>query len=153
MVFILLLLAIAWSTIVTLAVIGSAPSGAESLVALGREVATPGSPEGIWILCAMAASAGLSLAWAVGAWRRRVHGKRLSREFDERWAERTHVEASGQARGHLIETRHKELQASIDTLTAQRDALVDEIGAMRQKAPSGLVRLPEADQQAAAERR
>jgi hypothetical protein len=153
MVVILLLLAVTWSGIVVLTVIGSAPSGGESLIALGREVATPGSPEGVWILCAMAASAGLALAWAIAAWRRRRHGKQLSIEFDQRWAERTHVAAQEEARGRLLESRERELQTTIDTLTAQRDALVDEMAALRQQGPPGVVRLHDAEDEKAAERR
>lgn len=123
----LLVLAAAWSILVVGTVIGSAPSGGATLIAFDREIAAPGNPEGTWILCAMVASAGLSIAWAIGAWRRRRHGKRLKRELDDRWLQRHHEEAVGSARGHLLESRERDLEASIATLTAQRDVLVEEI--------------------------
>jgi hypothetical protein len=134
-VLILLVLAIAWSVVVVGTVVGSAPTGAASLIAFEREIANPGNPEGTWILCAMVASAGLSIAWAIGAWRRRRHGKRLKAELDDRWAQRHHEEAVGSARGRLLESRERELEASIVTLTAQRDALYDEIRSAGTAAP------------------
>lgn len=135
----LILLALAWAAFVGAVVIGSADSGGASIVVAGRELATPGTPEGMWILCALAVSAGVLLAWAFGAWNRRRHRARLSAEFDERWALRDHEATAEGARGRLLESRERELDEIIRTLTAQRDALLEEIAVLRANAPSDVV--------------
>lgn len=135
----LIVLALTWAAFVVAAVIGSAPSGGASIVVLDRELATPGTPEGVWILCALAVTAGLLLAWTVGAWNRRRHRARLSAELDERWALRDHEATAEEARGRLLESRERELDEMIHTLTAQRDVLLEEIAVLRANAPSDLV--------------
>jgi hypothetical protein len=141
---VLILLAVAWAAFVVAAVVGSAPSGGASIVALDREIATPGTPEGVWILCALAVSAGLALAWAFGSWNRRRHRVRLHAELDERWALRSHESVAEQLRGRLMESRERELDEVIWTLTAQRDALLEEIAELRANAPDA-VRVPDTD--------
>jgi type VI protein secretion system component VasK len=135
----LIILALTWAAFVAAAVIGSADSGGASIVVADRVVATPGTPEGVWILCALAVSAGVLLAWAFGAWNRRRHRARLSAEFDERWALRDHEATAEEARGRLLESRERELDEIIRTLTTQRDALLEEIAVLRANAPSDVV--------------
>lgn len=144
MALLLILLALVWAGFVTAAVIGSAPSGGASIVAFDRELYSPGTPEGVWVLCGLAVSAGLALAWAFGAWSRRRHRARLSAELDERWAQRSHEATAEGARGRLLESRERELDEMVHTLTAQRDALLGEIAVLRASAPS-VVQVPEAD--------
>lgn len=143
MALVLILLALVWAGIVLAAVIGSAPTGGASIVAFDRELFTPGTPEGVWVLCGLAVSAGLALAWAFGAWSRRRHGARLSAELDERWAQRSHESTAEGARGRLLESRERELDEMVHTLTAQRDALLGEIAVLRASAPK-VIEVPEA---------
>lgn len=147
MVIVLFVLAVAWSVVVVATVIGSAGSGGAAIEAFDRHLLTPGNPEGTWILCALATSAAFSLAWAIGAWRRRRHERRLSAEFDDRWAQRSHESTAEEARGRLFVSQQRDLEVSIEILTAQRDALYEEIRGLRAQAPD-LVQLPEADAEA-----
>jgi len=141
---VLIVIALAWAGLVLATVIGSASTGGASIVAFDRELTTPGTPEGVWILCALAVSAGLLLAWAFGSWNRRRHRARLSAELDERWALRSHEATAEEARGRLLESRERELDEVIWTLTAQRDALLEEIAELRANTP--VVEIPEAEE-------
>ncbi len=149
MALVLIVLAFVWAGVVVAVVIGSAPTGGASIVAFDRELYSPGMPEGVWVLCWLAVSAGLALAWAFGAWSRRRHRARLSAELDERWALRSHEAVAEGARGRLLESRERELDEMVHTLTAQRDALLDEIAVLRASVPS-VVQVPESDETEAA---
>jgi hypothetical protein len=145
MALVLIVLAFVWAGVVVAVVIGSAPTGGASIVAFDRELYSPGTPEGVWVLCGFAASAGLALAWAFAAWSGRRHRARLSAELDERWALRSHESTAEGARGRLLESRERELDEMVHTLTAQRDALLDEIAVLRASAPN-VVQVPESDE-------
>lgn len=144
MALLLIVLALVWASLVLAAVIGSASTGGASIVVFDRELFVPGTPEGVWVLCGLAASAGLALAWAIGSWSRRRHRARLSAELDERWAQRSHEATAEGARGRLLESRERELDEMVHTLTAQRDALLGEIAVLRAAAPS-VVQVPDVD--------
>jgi hypothetical protein len=119
----LVVLATAWTVVVTDAVIESSRTGGRSLVEFGRHLATPGVPEGIWILSALAASAALAFAFPLGSVRERRVRRRVSADVNSRWAARAHKEAGGEGRSRLLAWRLAELQTEIAELTAQRDEL------------------------------
>jgi hypothetical protein len=144
MALVLIVLAVVWGAVVTATVIGSAPSGGAEIAAFDRALFEPGTPEGVWFLCALSASAAFALAWAFGAWSRRRQRARMSAELDERWAQRSHEATAEEVRGRLLESRERDLDDMVQILTAQRDALLGEIATLRAESP-GVIQVPDAD--------
>jgi hypothetical protein len=146
-----LLLSVAWTVVVVDAVVESARVDAERIVAFGTVLIDPGSVEsGILILCALSASAALALVIAVSWVRGRRLERRMAAELDDRIATRSVADAGDAAVSRLMEHRVAELQTSVDTLTAQRDAIYDEIQslrAMRKAIP--VIQIPDAEEAAA----
>jgi hypothetical protein len=143
-----LIVALAWGVAVTDAVIESAQVDAERIIAFGRVLFDPGSVEdGILILCALSATAALAVVIAVSWVRGRRLERRMAAELDERIATRSVADAGDAAVSRLMEHRVDELQTSVDTLTAQRDAIYEEIQslrAMRKAIP--VISIPDADE-------
>src|SRR2546422_3007702 len=119
----LLILATAWTVVVTDAVVESARTGGGTLVEFGRHVATPGVPTGIWILSALAASAAFAFASSLGSLRERRVRHRVTVDLNSQWTSRTHKEAGDEGRGRLLAWRLAELQTEIAELTTHRDEL------------------------------
>ncbi len=142
-----LLLALAWSAFVTVTVIESAQTGAATIEAFARVILTPVTIEqGIWFLCALSASAALALVTAVYMIRGRRLERRMAAELDSRIATRSERDAGDTAVSRLLEHRVAELQTSVDTLTAQRDAIYEEIRSLRAKREDvPVIQVPDAD--------
>jgi C4-dicarboxylate-specific signal transduction histidine kinase len=119
----LLVLATVWTVIVTDAVVESARTGGRTIVEFGRHVATPGVPQGIWVLAAMAASAAFAFAYSLGSVRERRVRRRVSVGLSEQWTNQTHREAGDEGRSRLLAWRLAELQTEISELTARREDL------------------------------
>ena len=107
--------------------------GGERIVAFGRVLYAPGPANTVWILCA--ASAAVALAWtaAVAYARGRRLERRMAEELDERWEELSHRSAGAESRSALLEWRVVELQNQLSDLLAQRDRVVDEMVAVRDR--------------------
>lgn len=128
-----LVLALGWSVFVTSAVLQSAAVGATQIVAFERVMYTPQSvEESILLLCAMSASAALALVTGIYMVRGRRLERRMAAELEDRMATRLERDAEDSAVPRLLEHRVTELQTSVDTLTAQRDAIYDEIRGLRE---------------------
>ena len=119
---ILLLLATGWTVVAIDVVIESARVGARELWAFGHLVATPGLPEGIWIVCAVSATAALAMVTAAAYVRGRRLERRMAAELDESRAEMARRGAGDAARMRLLSWRVAELQTLVDRLIAERDA-------------------------------
>ena len=124
----LLVLATVWAVVVTDGVVESAHTGGGDLVEFGRRLASPGVPEGIWILAGLAASAAFAVAMAFGSVRERRLSRRMTVNRDEQWTERAHRDAGDEGRGRLLAWRLAELQTQIAELTARREELRLEVG-------------------------
>ena len=71
----------------------------------------------------------------------------MAAELDSRIATRMQRDAGDSAVSRLLDTRVAELQTSVDTLTAQRDAIYDEIRELRAARANGtisVITLPDA---------
>jgi hypothetical protein len=145
----LIALAITWVVAVVDTVVESAREGGEVIMMFSRELWIPTSAEmGILFLCALSATASLALVTAVAMARGRRLRRRMAEELSEQVEEvkRNQYGAAGLAT--LLPTRVAELQTSVETLTARRDGLLEEIKTLEErrarKAPSNVVVLPEA---------
>ena len=133
MAYVLIVLAAGYAAAVTQTVIESTRTGGRTIVAFGNVLFEAGLPQGIWILCGLSASAALALAAAVAHARGRRLERRMAAELDARY-EQASVTATGNvARERLLEGRMAELQTSIDTLTAQRDKVYDDLMRARER--------------------
>ena len=119
---ILLLLATGWTVVAIDVVIESARVGARELWAFGHLVATPGLPEGIWIVCAVSATAALAMVTAAAYVRGRRLERRMAAELDESRAEMARRGAGDAARMRLLSWRVAELQTLADRLLDEREA-------------------------------
>lgn len=144
----LIALAITWLVAVVDTVIESAKVGAEAIVMFDSEIWIPPSTEvGILFLCALSATAAFAVVTAIAMARGRRLRKRTAAELSARIEElqRTQIGPAGLAT--LLPSRVAELQSSVETLTARRDDLLDEIAEIeerraRSSAPN-VVTLPE----------
>jgi hypothetical protein len=129
----LVILALALSAGAADLVVESADSGGATLIAFDRVLWTPGTPEGIWVLCGSVAIAAIALTAAVA----RIRGRRLERtmaaELDERWDELSHQDAGVIARNELLSWRIAELQSVLNDLVAKRDAALSEMVALKER--------------------
>lgn len=116
------------------AVVESIADGGRGVVALGGSIALDsGTTTTLTILTAL--TAGAALAWVAAiasALGRRVEG-RMAEELDARWDAQSRHNAGVEGRNKLLEYRVSELQAKLEELTERRDALVDEIRAVRKR--------------------
>jgi hypothetical protein len=134
MLILLLLITTALVGLVGDAVVESIADGGQGVVALGGSIALEvGTTTTLTALTAL--TAGAALAWVAAiafALGRRVEG-RMAEELDERWDAQSRHNAGVEGRNKLLEYRVSELQTKLDELTDRRDALVDEIRAVRKR--------------------
>ena len=128
---ILLLLATGWTVVAIDVVIESARVGARELWAFGHLVATPGLPEGIWIVCGVSATAALAMVTAAAYVRGRRLERRMAAELDESRAEMARRGAGDAARMRLLSWRVAELQTLADRLLAEREDAERELVVVR----------------------
>jgi hypothetical protein len=146
MAYVLIVLAAGYAAAVTQTVIESTRTGGRTIMAFGNVLFEAGLPHGIWILCGLSASAALALAAAVAHARGRRLERRMAAELDARY-EQASVRATGDvARERLLGGRMTELQTSIDTLTAQRDKVYEDVMRARESlnAAGQVVSVPDA---------
>jgi hypothetical protein len=117
-----IVLATAWSAVVIELVLESARTRGRELVAFGSVLAAPGGTAGIWILCAVSATAALAMVTAVAYARGRRLEHRMAAELDERWEEISERSASDAIRIRLLSWRVAELQTLVNRLGDDRAA-------------------------------
>lgn len=115
-------------------VVESARTGGEAIVALGTTIATPGQPQGIWIVCGIAAVATLLFTAVIGA----IRGRRLraraaadAAAANARWETHSQQETGEIVRERLLTARIAQLQGSMDDLLANRDQALEEMRAAK----------------------
>lgn len=126
--FLLLGLAIAWSTFVAAIVVESARVGGRTISLLGHTLLAPGEPLGVWILTTFAAAAGLALTCSLAFARGRRLERRMAAELDARLDELSRRNIGLQARQEMLRRRVSELRSRVGELTDRRDALLEEVG-------------------------
>jgi len=144
--YVLIVLAAGYAAAATQTVIESTRTGGRTIVAFGNVLFEAGLPQGIWILCGLSASAALAVAAAVAHARGRRLERRMAAELDARY-EQASMQATGDvARERLLGGRMVELQTSIDTLTAQRDKVYEDVMHARERlnAAGQVVSVPDA---------
>ncbi|HYJ61749.1 MAG TPA: hypothetical protein VE032_09840 [Actinomycetota bacterium] len=141
------LLAAIWATFVTSTVLQSAAVDTTQLFAFDRLIYTAATAEEkVLILCVLSASAALALVTGIFMIRGRRLERRMAAELDSRIATRMQRDAGDSAVSRLLDTRVAELQTSVDTLTAQRDAIYEEIRELRAARANGtisVIKLPD----------
>jgi hypothetical protein len=131
--YIAIALATVWTAVVVETIIESARTFGGSIQFLGRTMLAPGIRPGVFILCGLAASAGLAWAAAVAYARGRRLERRMAAELDERYQEITAKAAGDVARAGLLSWRVAELRTSMDELTARRDEVLAEMEYARRR--------------------
>jgi chromosome segregation ATPase len=124
-------LAALYSAVVVQTVVESADTGGKQIIVFGKLIASPGAPEGIWIIAGLSASAALAMVSAVAYARGRRLERRMAEELDARWEEISQRDAGTAAQGQLVQWRIAELQSSLEDLIRRRDATLEEMKEMR----------------------
>jgi hypothetical protein len=144
-----LVFATAWAIAVTDTVIESTHVAAGKLVVFGKTVGSPGTSPVVWILCILAASAGLALAFAWGNVRERRLERQMSAQMDKRLIAIAQRETGMEGRGQLLSWRLAELRGQVAELTRRRNELKRELdeGEIREDklVAVGLHRRPDPD--------
>jgi septal ring factor EnvC (AmiA/AmiB activator) len=127
----MVVLAALYSAVVAQTVVESAETGGNQIIVFGKLIGTPGSPEGIWIIAGLSASAALAMVSAVAYARGRRLERRMAEELDARWEEISQRDAGTAAQGQLVQWRIAELQSSLEDLIRRRDETLQEMEEMR----------------------
>ncbi len=116
------------------AVVESILDGGEGVVAFGGAARFDASASStLTILTILSAAA--ALAWAAAMAFARGHRleRRMAEELDARWDAQSRHNAGVEGRNKLLEFRVAELQTKLEELTNRRDALVQEVRAVRRR--------------------
>jgi hypothetical protein len=122
-----------WTAFVVQTIVESVRAFGGSIVFLGRTLLAPGIRPSIFVLCGLAASAGLAWAAAVAYARGRRLERRMAAELDARYNEMTAQAAGDIARAELVTWRVAELQTSMDDLVERRDEILAEMELARRR--------------------
>jgi hypothetical protein len=116
------------------AVAESVLDGGDDIVALRgfAQFATTTSTT-LTILTILSATAALAWAAVIALSRGRGLERRMAEELDERWDAQSRHNAGVEGRNKLLEYRVAELQTKLEELAGKRDALVEEIRAVRKR--------------------
>lgn len=126
-------LATAWTAFVVDVIVESARASKGTILFLRTELLTPDARPAIFILCGLAASAGLALAAAVAYARGRRRERRMAEELDARYQEITARAAGDVARAGLISWRVDELRTSMEELSDRREQILAEMELARRR--------------------
>jgi hypothetical protein len=120
-------LATIWTAVVVETILESGRTYGVSIVFLRRELLRPGIRPGLFILCGLAASAGLAWAGAIAYARGRRREREMAAELDRRYQEITTKAAGDVARAGLTSWRIEELRTSMEGLSDRREQLLAEM--------------------------
>lgn len=128
----LILAAVVYAAAVAQTIVESARYGGRAIISFGTILfLSDSSAVGVGILTVLSATAALALGGAVGYGRGRWLERRMAAEVDQRWEKVSREDAGLGARQRLLDWRVGELQAQVGRLTAERNALLDELEARR----------------------
>ena len=116
-----------WTAFVVETIVESVRAFGAGIVFMGRAFVSPGIRPSIFILCGLAASAGLAWAAAIGFARGRRLERRMAADLDERYEEMTTRAAGDIARAELVSWRANDLKTSLDELVRRRDEILNEM--------------------------
>jgi hypothetical protein len=122
-----------WTAFVVETIVESVRAFGGSIVFVGRSLLAPGTRPTIFILCGLAASAGLAWAAAVAYARGRRLERRMAAELDARYQQMTAQAAGDIARAELVTWRVAELRTSMEDLVARRDEILAEMELARRR--------------------
>jgi hypothetical protein len=122
-----------WTAVVAETIVESVRAFGGGIMFMGRSILAPGIRPSIFILCALAASAGLAWAAAVAYARGRRLERRMAADLDERYQEMTTRAAGDIARAELVSWRANELRGTLDDLVHQRDEILAEMDLARKR--------------------
>jgi hypothetical protein len=122
-----------WTAFVVETILESVRGFAGSIVFAGSTLYAPGFRPSIFILCGLAASAGLAWAAAVSYARGRRMERRMAADLDERYQEMTTRAAGDIARAELVSWRANDLKTSLDDLVQRRDEILNEMDLARRR--------------------
>jgi hypothetical protein len=122
-----------WTAVVVETIVESVRAFGGGIQIMGRTIITPGIRPSIYVLCGLAASAGLAWAAAIAYARGRRLERRMAADLDERYQEMTTRVAGDIARAELVTWRANELRASVEDLARQRDEILAEMDLTRRR--------------------
>jgi uncharacterized protein with von Willebrand factor type A (vWA) domain len=122
-----------WTAAVVETIVESVRAFGAGIQIFGRTIITPGIRPSIFVLCGLAASAGLAWAAAVAYARGRRLERRMAADLDERYQEMTTRAAGDIARAELVSWRANELRGTLDDLVHQRDEILAEMDLARKR--------------------
>jgi hypothetical protein len=131
---VLLAVATAVAALVGDAAVESILDGGDHIVALGGAAEFDvGTTTTLAILISLSAAAALAWAAAIAFARGRRLERRMAEELDARWDAQSRHNAGVEGRNKLLEYRTAELQTKLDEMSTKRDALVEEVRAVRKR--------------------
>jgi hypothetical protein len=122
-----------WTAVVVETIVESVRGFGGGILFMGRTVFTPGVRPSIFVLCGLAASAGIAWAAAIAYARGRRLERRMAADLDERYQEMTTRAAGDIARAELVSWRANELRGTVDDLAQQRDVILGEMDLARRR--------------------
>ena len=122
-----------WTAAVVETIVESVRAFGAGIQIFGRTIITPGIRPSIFVLCGLAASAGIAWAAAIAYARGRRLERRMAADLDERYQEMTTRVAGDIARAELASWRANELGASLEDLVHQRDEILAEMDLARKR--------------------
>ncbi|HEX5937666.1 MAG TPA: hypothetical protein VFZ75_08285 [Actinomycetota bacterium] len=122
-----------WTAFVVETIVESVRAFGGSVVFVGRSLLAPGTRPTIFILCGLAASAGLAWAAAVAYARGRRIERRMTADLDERYQEMSTRAAGDIARAELASWRANELRTTVEDLAHQRNEILAEMDLARKR--------------------
>jgi hypothetical protein len=129
-----LIAATIWTAIVVETIVESVRAFGGGIQILGRTILASGIRPSIYILCGLAASAGLAWAAAIAYARGRRMERRMAADLDERYQELSTRAAGDIARAELASYRATELRTTVESLADQRNEILAEMELARRRA-------------------
>ena len=122
-----------WTAAVVETIVESVRAFGAGIQIFGRTIITAGIRPSIFVLCGLAASAGIAWAAAIAYARGRRLERRMAADLDARYQEMTTQVAGDIARAELATWRADELGASLEGLVRQRDEILAEMDLARNR--------------------
>lgn len=122
-----------WTAAVVETIVESVRAFGGGIQIFGRTLIAPGIRPSIFVLCGLAASAGLAWAAAIAYARGRRMERRMAADLDERYQDMSTRAAGDIARAELASYRANELRTTVDDLAHQRNEILAEMEIARRR--------------------